>query len=662
MKFPDRLAYERRVLEELTAKYPRELVLHEKLRDIKHNGFPEDYPALRNRWLKMAKDNPDDPLALLLGGEAEWGKDTGESIRLFEIAKAKAANFPWPARELAGLYFSGKHADPAKAKQNLEAFFASCPTSTDGYAQFLLNRDPSLQQKVKLATAVSLRARLENETDPRRLKDFERLWSLEFQTRPPKEHDALRAQVARDLERLEKLNPGGDAPWQALLIHGYKQSGASKESITTMEDGLLLKFPHSSEAYHIVRDRWDAAHKEPSDQTDAPAWERYEREYENAASGWIRDYPNDAWVQRFLWFDTVEYHKSLSEKDGVAAVDHFVESVKDFEPWGIWNYFPAAAQFLIERGWQPRRALDLLKQARTSIDRDRNRDRDDDNLTEDELRQREDWQKQQDLQLNGLMLKAAMEARLPDEAIQLRSSIEAPPPKDNKLQSQYWWNRARLEAIQNHGQDALAHYQLALGTRTDLPKPSHGSLRDDLTEEARTLWKAQGGTDAAWDIWSKPASGRTEQLAEGGWVAPMKVAPNFELQDLSGKTWRLKDLAGRAVLINVWATWCGPCQAELPQLEEFYEKVKNRSDVQVLTFNIDEDLGLVAPYLKEKGYTFPVLPAFSAGVLSDFGVPQNWVVDPHGIWRWKQSGYADEGYADFEKEMLDRLASAISTQ
>jgi len=109
---------------------------------------------------------------------------------------------------------------------------------------------------------------------------------------------------------------------------------------------------------------------------------------------------------------------------------------------------------------------------------------------------------------------------------------------------------------------------------------------------------------------------------------------------LSGKTWRLKDLAGKKVFINVWATWCGPCQGELPHLQKFYEKVKDRSDIQVLTFNLDDDLGLVAPYMKEKGYTFPVLPAVSTVVtlLDGFAIPQNWLIDPEGVWRWKQIG------------------------
>jgi thiol-disulfide isomerase/thioredoxin len=143
---------------------------------------------------------------------------------------------------------------------------------------------------------------------------------------------------------------------------------------------------------------------------------------------------------------------------------------------------------------------------------------------------------------------------------------------------------------------------------------------------------------------------------------PKKEIAVFELADLSGKTWRLKELGGKTVLINLWATWCGPCNAELPQLQKFYEKVKDRSDIQVLTFNLDEDLGLVAPYLKDKGYTFPVLPAFSVVVnlLDGFAIPQNWIVDPKGTWRWSQIGYGGGTDADFRQEMLQKLDSPNS--
>jgi thiol-disulfide isomerase/thioredoxin len=149
------------------------------------------------------------------------------------------------------------------------------------------------------------------------------------------------------------------------------------------------------------------------------------------------------------------------------------------------------------------------------------------------------------------------------------------------------------------------------------------------------------------------------QAAEGRWEKPTKQIPDFELTDLSGKTWRLKELGGKTLLINLWATWCGPCQGELPHLEKFYEKVKGRTDIQVLTFDIDEEFGVVAPFLKEKGYTFPVLPAYSTVVslLDGWAVPQTWLVDPRGVWQWRQIGYNGGSDADFEKEMLDRLES-----
>jgi thiol-disulfide isomerase/thioredoxin len=208
-----------------------------------------------------------------------------------------------------------------------------------------------------------------------------------------------------------------------------------------------------------------------------------------------------------------------------------------------------------------------------------------------------------------------------------------------------------------HTQDALAYYQLALQARVEPAKARHGKLRDDLTDEAKALWKQLGGTETAWSVWSKPPWSKAEQLAEGRWEKPTKAIPSFELADLSGKTWRLKELNGKVVLINLWATWCGPCNAELPHLQNLYEKVKDRKDFQVLTFNIDEDLGLVAPFLKEKGYTFPVVPAFSTVVslLDGFAIPQNWIVDVQGKWRWRQLGYGGGSETDFQQDMMGRL-------
>ncbi len=96
--------------------------------------------------------------------------------------------------------------------------------------------------------------------------------------------------------------------------------------------------------------------------------------------------------------------------------------------------------------------------------------------------------------------------------------------------------------------------------------------------------------------------------------------------------WKLKTLEGKALPINLWATWCGPCRSELPKFEKVCEQLKERADVQVMSFNVDKELGLVEPFVKEQGYTFPVLPAygFVRDMFEGYGIPHNWLVHPSG--------------------------------
>lgn len=668
VKFPERYTLERQVLEDLIVRYPRELRPYDELRGIvQFAGAHGEYEALRDQWVKRSKDNPDDPLFLFLAGEVLKDKDTPEAIRLFDAAKAKAPNFPWAAMQLAQIYRTGKHADPVKQNDNTEAFYAICPAYTapggvygfgNQAAGWLLQKDPSLAPKI----AVALRARLEKETDPKLLEDYEILWGREFLTHKPVEHDAVRAQIVKDLKRLEALNPHGDAEWRAFLISGYRQSGATPDTITSMEDSLVRDYPKSVEAERIVLPRWYKAHEEPKDQTDAVAWAKYHKETQDAIRGWMRDYPDDTMLQRSELFGAVKDDDAVSEKDGIAALDAYLQAKKDYKGFGMMNYGESdPAEFLLNHGWQPARALDLVKEASAIVGNGHSPQNWGDNLADDDLKRFKYWGNKEDMHTVGVLLRAAMMAGKPEEASKLRTAIEEPPPSEKKFLSEYWWNRARFEALQNHTLDALTYFHLALDNRTETPKPYHGKLHDDLTAEARALWKAQGGTEVAWDLWSKPPSSIAEQVAESPWKKPTKDMPAFELSDLSGKTWRLKDLQGKTVLIASWATWCGPCRLELPHLQKFYDKVKNRSDIQVLTFNIDENPGLVTPFMKKEGYTFPVLSAFSMEEARGL-IPQTWIVDSHGTWRWVMGGFDEKTDAEFEKEMMERLDSTKAGQ
>lgn len=120
--------------------------------------------------------------------------------------------------------------------------------------------------------------------------------------------------------------------------------------------------------------------------------------------------------------------------------------------------------------------------------------------------------------------------------------------------------------------------------------------------------------------------------------------PEMNLADQSGRTWTVAQLKGKTTLINVWATWCGPCRSELPSLQKLYEQVKAREDVQVITFNMDDNTGLIGPFLTENKYTFPVLIAKS--FLDDFGgamgIPTNWISDRDAGIRLEATGFGGD--------------------
>ena len=107
---------------------------------------------------------------------------------------------------------------------------------------------------------------------------------------------------------------------------------------------------------------------------------------------------------------------------------------------------------------------------------------------------------------------------------------------------------------------------------------------------------------------------------------------NFTLTDLQGKTWTLKDLKGKVVLVNFWATWCPPCQKEMPDLEALYNQYKDQGFV-ILAISEDEETPKVAPFIAEHKITYPILLDPGAKVNNVFaveGIPKSFVYDREG--------------------------------
>jgi peroxiredoxin len=106
---------------------------------------------------------------------------------------------------------------------------------------------------------------------------------------------------------------------------------------------------------------------------------------------------------------------------------------------------------------------------------------------------------------------------------------------------------------------------------------------------------------------------------------------DFTLTDITGKQWTLKDLHGKVVLVNFWATWCPPCRKEMPDLETLYEHFGNEGFV-VLAIS-DEESAKVVPYISDHKVTYPVLldPGGKvAGIFHVDGIPKSFVFDRDG--------------------------------
>ena len=106
---------------------------------------------------------------------------------------------------------------------------------------------------------------------------------------------------------------------------------------------------------------------------------------------------------------------------------------------------------------------------------------------------------------------------------------------------------------------------------------------------------------------------------------------DFTLVDLTGRSWHLRDLKGKVVLVNFWATWCPPCRKEMPDLQALYDKYKDRGFL-VLSIS-DEETAKVSPFIAERKISYPVLLDPGRKVNDAFvveGIPKSFVYDREG--------------------------------
>jgi peroxiredoxin len=140
-------------------------------------------------------------------------------------------------------------------------------------------------------------------------------------------------------------------------------------------------------------------------------------------------------------------------------------------------------------------------------------------------------------------------------------------------------------------------------------------------------------------------------------VTPSMAAPDFTLRTMDGPNMRLQEQRGRVVMVNFWATWCGPCRQEMPQLNRLYEKYR-ASGFVLMGVNVDDDTRNAASVAAKLGVKFPVLLDTDKTVSRAYDLstmPSTVLIDRDGKVRYVHRGYLT-GYEDtYEKQIRELL-------
>lgn len=619
-------------------------------------------PALIREREARYRENPENAAQAYLLARLLAVERSPRTIQILEATLGRHPRFAQAHLLLAHAYRS-RHGTPGSAAEieQISAYRKLCPDAAEGFsAMRRLPRSEWLTREVQ-----ALKKRLDASLSPGELEHVRAYWGIAFAAWPPEGHQAIRQDLARWLSTLrQRQGPWGLGELQTL-VEGFTLAQET-EGRTWAENAILEKFSRSGAARNLLEDRWQE-HRQAASTKAAPS------DAELARAARLRHLNDLLKLAPFSpelinsKFRLLSSDQNTSDAE-ILATGAALRKVLLAPPRPHYFAKPAplliAAEVYVSRGIGLDQVPELVGESLQAISHHRA-------TTASWLGGDEAGRARILLELDaqeilalGLMVEVASQTGdLAQAARQLAlakgilAKHSAIDPGDSRygvhLSSLARYQRAvsALELAAGNKRQALDALRVAESWDRQSGQSYYRTARDVVRERISVLETELGNR-------APPASEpqARERSRHLDWQDDSAPFPVLTLVDVSGRSWHSKDWRGKTVFLNYWATWCGPCRAELPLIQVLSEKYADRKDLLFVTVNMDEEVSSVLPFVAGLRLRLPVLlgwPQRESLLGAKTGaVPVTLIVDKEGIVRKRQIGFVQSEVWLAETEAL----------
>lgn len=180
-------------------------------------------------------------------------------------------------------------------------------------------------------------------------------------------------------------------------------------------------------------------------------------------------------------------------------------------------------------------------------------------------------------------------------------------------------------------------------------------LHTEAISQVQRLLLASGFLKANIPEIAEPSAVEVAPLPVGSAASPDMAGKGFKMRNLDGKTVDFENLKGKVIFLNIWATWCAPCIAEMPNIQRLYEKVGSDRIAFVMLSMDQGSVEKVQKFIDKKGFTFPVYMPVSQlpQEFSTSAIPTTIIVSPEGEIVARHEGMAEYDTPEVQQFLLN---------